>query len=583
MREDEFIFDGFNSRDDMGLYVAHVNKPIAPSISNSRQPIPGAYGDINLGNAYGNKVFTITIQFLAPSAEDYNDAVHNLANFLIRDTRDGSEYSLIFGDDPNVEYYGIFTQIPEATQIQESVNDAKFDLQFTCSDPKGYLPQQDITVDSEPFVFTPDGTGEAYPIWYITPHADIPEIAIANSTDSGDGQYIDIGNAIDPSEMDKVVDTTPVVASDPCNTMATWVKVTVPPFSMSDNVTSSNMVSHEQSISIGTTSAGLYDYGDAQKYTTYFGPMIMHEDLTDYLGNFNLKFRMHHKKSYSRAISKAEVYLVGPSQERVGRIYVEDAGQGASSTLNIFMGKEGHETQFCHHMRFGPYINKKNIKVPIVTHGNKHTVVTGKTAKSKGKTEVVYSKKTLELEDKQDKDYFNDACLEFRIQKVGLAVTITVIEFDVNTGKNLSTKILNNVKKTLSTDGDFALRTIAFYAAKWPISEDRLDPSTNKVIKTYNYGYNSIINYEVEAVLDTGSTDADGFAKIIAHKGDLIIINSETHEVVLATNGGNKSLAKNVSFGSSFPSLQGGIEQTIGISPNIPDADVKMTYRPTYK
>lgn len=583
MNEDEFEFDGFNSKTDMGLYVAHINKPVAPSIANSRQPIPAAYGDINLGTAYGAKTWTITVQFLAPTPEDYNEAVHNLANYLIRDTHDGSEYSMIFGDEPDVEYYGVFTAIPDATQIQETVSDAKFDLTFVASDPKGYLPQETIPVDGEPFIFTPKGTGECYPIYYVTPHDDVFESAIALQTDE-DGKYIDVGYAVDPTETDKVVDNTPVIVSDPCNTLATWVTPKNPPFAMSENIAGS-FDSNTNSISVKKDSkTNLYDYGDPSKYKSWFGPMLLHEDLTDYPKDFILKFRLHHRKGYARGMSKNEIYLVGPSQERVGRVYIQDESRGAMSTLNIFLGPEGKEVQVCKGMHFGPKSNKKEKKVDItIVKKGKKVTKKGKGKKGKAKTTQEWTKQVEKLTDFNNTNYFNNCFLEFAIKKVGLQMWLTVSECDADGEKN-KTKIFNNKMVELAKDADFALRTIAFYAPRWPITEDTINPQTKKPTKTYNYGFNSITNYSVESILDGASeTDTDdNVPKIIAHKGDTIIFNTETHHVTLSTNGGTKSLDPFVSFGSDYPPLMGGVEQTIGISPNIPDADVIMSYRPTY-
>lgn len=570
-----FNFDGFNSKTDMGLYVAHVAKPIAPEISNSRQSVPGMYGDINLGNGYGAKTFNITVSFLVGDDDEaYNDYIHNLAAYLIRDADEGAEYPLIFGDEPDVTYYGIFTSIPEATAISEGSNDGQLQLVFTCSDPQGYGEEINVTVDQEPFSITPEGTGTIAPVYYIVPTTDVYEVAVAY--DTTDDQYIDVGAMLDATEADTVIDTNPVLVNDPCNTFATWKTLTTPPFDMANDI-DGTFATNTNSISVKKDdSTKLYDYGDPAKHAKkWFGPMVMHENLTDAVHDFKLSFRLHHIKRYGRAISKTEVYLVDDANKRVGRIFIEDVAKGASSIMGLYLGDPGHEVKvFRGH--YGKMHNGANTgdKVTIVKKGTKK-VKTGKGSKTKYKTKTTYSSKTEILTDYHNSDYFNDAFVQFDIQKSGSDAYISahVIKDDGSLGG----AIVDNKKVTLNRD--FALLTIAYYAARYPIKEDETNPQTHKPQKTYNYGFNSITGYKVSALLDNPNADP----VLIAHAGDTIILNSESKHAYLATFGGTISLDKYVSFGSSFPTIKGGQLTNIAFSPSFDEASITLTYRPTYK
>lgn len=567
-----FEFDGIRS-DELGLLVEHINKPVSPQISNSRQSVPGMYGDINLGNAYSNKVFNITATFSA-FADDiaFNDLVHNLANFLIRDADNGGEYELIFGDEPDVTYFGSFTSISEATQLLPLTNDSKIELVFTCSDPKGYLPQQTVSFDDSPMTLTPEGTGEIYPVYTIVPKKDVSEVAVVYDTSD---EFIDVGEF---NEEENLVDTNPVLVSDPCDTLASWNTITTPPFGMSTDI-DGKMSSSTDSISVAyDENTDLYQYGTAKNHKAWFGPMVMHEKLSNPVNNFTLMFRLHHVRNYTRGQSKAEVYMVDEDGKRVGRIFLSDGAQGAAGVMGLYLGDESNETKvFYGH--FGKTKNGTNTPTQItIQDKTTHKVKTGKGKSSKTKTEVKYVKKTENLTNYHNSNYFNNSFVQFTIQKYGTDCWVTAQECDIKTGKLKKTKIISN--KKVKVKRDFSLSTIAFYGSRHHTYEDNIDDKTGKPEKTYNYGFNSITHYKVN-LLNSGKPVPEN-NEIIAHAGDMIILDSESKHATLVTDGGNSSLDDKLGI-STFPPITGGQGVTIGVSPDISDADIKMDYRPTYK
>ncbi|MCG4288395.1 hypothetical protein K9863_11910, partial [Lactobacillaceae bacterium KNUT 0156] len=97
------------------------------------------------------------------------------------------DVSITFGDEPDVQYYGKFTSLPDFQFISVGSYDATATFVFTLHDPRGFITVQDSTiklsngttisaapnelvkVTSSPFVYTPKGTGPADPIFHIIP------------------------------------------------------------------------------------------------------------------------------------------------------------------------------------------------------------------------------------------------------------------------------------------------------------------------------------------------------------------------------------------------------------------------------
>lgn len=552
MRDDEFLFDGVNSR-DMGIVVRHINKPVAPEVSNARVPIPARYGDVNQGNAYGAKTWTIEVQFLAETNQDYNDEIHRLADYLIRPNDNGKEYEMIFGDEPDVTYYGSFTAIPEAAQIQDLVNDSQLSLTFMASDPQGYGKQIEVPVTSEPFDFKPKGTGLIYPVYTLIPKHDIYELGVGFDQNMTDG-YIAAGYSIDASEAGSIADNNPVLVDDPCNTMATWIEKTGTPTYLDGVVDTAGAVeSRVNSIAIKKLDDGAkYDYGDVTAHTNeWFGKLIEHEALPTAVSDFDMTFRIHHVKKYGRAISKSEVYLLDERGKAVGVVNMADAPKGAMTTFSMKFGT-GMTKVVADKIHYGPLVNNANTR-----------------------TKVKIASQSVALTDYHNSNYFNEGFIQINMHKVGLTVNVTVQECSMDTGGYDST-IVNNRQYTLTEDEDFNLNTIAWYGAAFPIEEDK--GKNGKPSKDYNHGFNSITGYHVDKIIDPDQTTA----QVIAHAGSMILVDSQDKSVTVVDGGGTRSLNDVISLGSTFPPVKGGKTTALAFSPSVLDGDVSITYRPAY-
>ncbi|WP_225351963.1 distal tail protein Dit [Secundilactobacillus similis] len=133
--------DGFNSFKDLEILVNHVSKPIAPTITESFQDVPGRYGGVFLGNSYGEKEIDIPITIMASSRDEYNRKMDNLSKALINTHDDAdTQYPLRFNDQPEVVYYGHFTAIPTPTFINEGVQDCTLRLPLCWLTHGGFYP-----------------------------------------------------------------------------------------------------------------------------------------------------------------------------------------------------------------------------------------------------------------------------------------------------------------------------------------------------------------------------------------------------------------------------------------------------------
>lgn len=577
-----FEFDGIRAYEDLGLVVGHINWPTGTTISHSSQSVPGRYGDIPQGNAYGAKTWQIPISFQAVTDEEYMETLINITRAFTRRAEQGVSFPMRFGTMPDVTYYGTFTALPEATQISTGTNDSQLTLTFVADDPKGYKDPVTVKITDSMFEYTPEGTGEIYPIFRITPKKDMEEIGVAYGSDPT--KYVDVGYDQTVDEQGNVIDKEPVLVNDPCNGLTTWTNIAdISKINFGINgVIDGSVMSNESSISVKRSpnnTSVMYDYGDPLKHTDgkRYGPFIMHQGLPRAVKNFETDFRINHIKNYSRAISGNEVYGIDSNGKCIFRVSMQDAMQGRATRGEIQIGPEGKAIQV--YKGYKDWHNGKNYTsyVTIVKQGKAYTKNT-KGGKGKGKTSVNYYQSNVGIGNFNNTSFFNQGFVQCRIRKVGLKVWISLWKCNNNDGKT-DKYIIKNRVINLRQDQDFDFATIAWHANKTNITEDKLNPQTGKVNKQYNYGWNSITAYSVKEILDDGNGNEP---HPVVHAGETVVIDCERNETTLIHGGAVNSLEKRVSLGSTYPSLWGGQSEVIGFNVNPEEVDIEMTYRPTY-
>lgn len=340
--DDEFVvgrnYDngaiGVNSR-DLGIMVGHVSLPITPTISEMTQNVSGMYGQRWLGNNYGAKVFNIPVTVIATSADKYIKNVEQISNTLIQ--IGNTEVPLVFGAFPERTYYGHFTSIPEPAYIGQGAWDSTLTLQFTASDPHGYLVSEIGQADNQNKLdIMPLGNDTAKPIYQFNFTADSNNFGYVNSK----GESVFVGYADDTNTQDLM----PLVYNDPFEDLATLTQVknmSTQPFALANaDVTS------DGTMTLGSTGQSILNdkFWIAPKdYTgqaTMFGNLLLTKKFNvGANGNYYMSTRLIHKRYYDRAYQRIEAYILGTDGHKIGRMGMRDYGTGGLNEVYVLFGK----------------------------------------------------------------------------------------------------------------------------------------------------------------------------------------------------------------------------------------------------
>jgi len=342
----EFVFGqnfdkgmvGINSS-TLGLIIGQVPLPPAPTITENTQNVSGMYGQRWLGNNYGAKVFNIPATIIADDENDYLNKVESISNALISVSH--SEVPLRFGQYPERTYYGHFTAIPEPQYIDHSWN-SSITLQFTCSDPHGYMEQEIGQADNKnELSLMPLGNDIAKPVFQYTFKSDSNNFGYVNSK----GESVFVGYADDTNTKD----LTPLVYNDPLEDSATFTKIT-------DMSTQNWALANAQATTDGTV--GIFQgwavrnntfWTVPKDYTgqaTMFGNVLLTKKFNvGATGDWRVSTRMQHARYYNRAYQRIEAYLLGTDGHKIGRMGIQDYGTGGLTYIYIVFGKTVAEEQ----------------------------------------------------------------------------------------------------------------------------------------------------------------------------------------------------------------------------------------------
>ena len=204
------------SSSGLGIIVGHVTLPLAPTISEMTQNVSGQYGQRWLGNNYSAKVFNIPITVVANNANEYLKKVEAMSNALIQLGK--TETSIVFGQFPDRTFYGHFTQLPEPAYTDQGSWDSTLTLQFTASDPHGYLQSETGQADNQNRLnFIPKGNDVAKPVYQFAFSADSNNFGYTN----GNGENVFVGFPDDVNTQDLM----PIVYTDPMEDVGTFTQV----------------------------------------------------------------------------------------------------------------------------------------------------------------------------------------------------------------------------------------------------------------------------------------------------------------------------------------------------------------------
>lgn len=354
----DYAFDengtgGFNSDKDLEVLVNHVSKPIAPTITESFQDVPGRYGGVFLGNSYGEKQIDIPITIYPTDRNDYNRIITNLSKALINTTDDAdTQYPLRFNDQPDVVYYGHFTAIPTPTFINEGVQDCTTTLTFMLADPRGFLPQRDLKITSNEQVIIPAGNTPVQPVIHIIPKTDLYYFGYT----LGD-QYVAVGYHVDDGSTvtdadGNVTSLTPhqeLQVHDPCNSMSTWFQAGQDTHEVKiyRGENDGKATATATALMVAKDSKGHYNWGTVGKHKDFYGPVIIHQGIPKISNYWKVSMRFHHVKRMAnmRAMGKVEGYLLDSNGNVCGRMGITDYATGRYPRGYIQLGSSFNATK----------------------------------------------------------------------------------------------------------------------------------------------------------------------------------------------------------------------------------------------
>lgn len=381
---DEFIYgmdvakgiSGINSS-DLGLIVGHVNKPLAPAITDTTQTAISKYGVISQGLSYGARVINIPVTLMAESNEDYQMRVHQIANALLT-TDNNDDISIVFGDEPDVQYYGRFTQLPDFQFISQGAYEASSTFEFTLHDPRGFItvqgqeieladgtritaaPNELVPITTDSFTYTPLGTGDAEPIFHVIPKDGINTSRWGFQTDTHNGIWVGEDLA------DVKIDAKPMQFDDDTTDLSRWSLVE--PVDNGNGLYDDNLTfkldrtgrvtngkigldsNKKQSVElVGDFSDGPMPWGQ------YYGPVALSQPIGDLTGDYNAadpdkapswetEITLTHERYYNRASQQVEAILLDSNGKRRARVGIADGGNdGQAPGAFIFFGQNEAE------------------------------------------------------------------------------------------------------------------------------------------------------------------------------------------------------------------------------------------------
>ena len=461
------------------------------------------------GSSYGALTINVPIYYHAVLAVHHvgggqlaEQKIRELSAALIDPQEErGTEYPLTFDDLPGYTFYAHITQISDPEPLNDGVSDWSSTITFVCSDPRGFLEQQDWDVAdaSTTAVLPVKGNTPVGAIIVATFNKDVKTFTVLKDTGEKSTEFIQLGGDADVdsgSDGTSSDDKTRMLVNDPCTTLSTWtaIKENANPVSTINLDIDGAMASTDASLRVAKNSDGTYNFGKANTHEQWYGPGELHQALPYSPKNWKLSVRLHHSKYRAhnyRAMGKVEVYILDTKQRTCGRIGIKDVTGGGYPQAYVQIG-----SNFANGTEGKDYKNLYYGSAMSLTH-----------RKRPERVKVKYKKATKYLDNAQMVDAFSDFFGQFTLIKQ------YVKQSDGTTSINCGYSIDQwDAKKpficlpgftlvrikwltlTLDCAFDFDLGTVAFFTAKHDIAEDKAKVAYKNVFQTMS-------NYQVEELL----------------------------------------------------------------------------------
>lgn len=585
MKKYEFEYCGINSNTDLHLVMGHVALPIAPAMSESVVSVPNKYGNEYYGTSWESKVISIPCTMPSVDYDTYVQTLQNLTNVFVNlDDPAGTEYPLVFGINPDVTYYGHFTHIPTPAFMSDTVTDVQFTLEFTMSDPRGFLPKQTIKLDGAiDNKVIPAGNAPTEPIISI-----IPKRAIYYCGYALNGGQVAIGT----DDADELANPQPkytTVVNDPMNTLANVTTDSTVISPITDNGTikaQGTLASTSQSILVKVKSGTQRDWGSLT--TSWRGPIFKYtKGPTKTLQNWRVEGYLRHKKwtgsHNGRAMGRVGFLILDPNSQTIGRMEIEDYGaSGCAPHLYMAIQKPGGKFSgssmhsFC--ASYGSVALRNNNRNTTVKMHYKKTVKIKKKKKGKhGKTTVISQKKTVtktkSVKNYENTDVFSNFYGKVWMEKDGDDWSWGITRYNLKThlpykDKKYAYSARGKWHDSKGTFSKLYLGGIGGIMMEHPITEDTLSPAIK-----YHEPFLSITDLKIMQV----NTVTKFTPQYIANANDEIIVNTEDQQVTI--NGEPAGFQAS----TNWPKLNGGRVNELMFAGDIANADIQLQLTPKIK
>lgn len=550
MSEITFTFCDFNSKKDLNLIVNKIKRGFISEMGEISQEVPGRKGNIYQGTTYGAKKFEVDVTCKTDTEEQRVNWMHELSNLFV--VSDEGEFPLIFSDDPDVTYYAHISDISDPERISSTNSWATFSISFICSEPLGHYTEREEKVTENPYIFTPEGKAETYPVFTCIPKANVNKVGLAD--DKGD--YVYLSNGVNEDTQELPVNKEPIVFTDRMNNLNLWTKLSqsTVTFGLNGVVATGASFRSTQETMTPALKDGIPYFGESVD-SKWYGACYQRFLPSSY-SDFKIRVQMKFSNVYARAKSKMETYLLDPQGRRIGYIAIRDGDNSKAAQCIVQVGGVGGNSKTIYNGD-GTLVKRKEVVI-------KKTVKVGtKTVKVKGKTKKEPVTKTISLPSDGDTSSFTEFYGYVELEKRGDTYSLKIMKLTDKGQAAWPTGIKRkwtDTKKVLSNQMNLA--GLAVYGAKYNITEDKYTE-----LKKYKNAWMYFCDIKINEIKSGGNTSIK--ESPVALKGEEVVINCDTRNCSVDGESKNNLLY----IGSTFVKSEGAIPQTFAFSPSTDEAD----------
>ncbi|WP_338230614.1 distal tail protein Dit [Lactiplantibacillus paraxiangfangensis] len=576
---DDFEYAGLNSRETLQVEMGNVILPSAPAMAEQTTDIPAKYGTQFLGTDYTGRTINIPVTvYCADNQRLFNQVMHNLAGLLLSDDPDknGEEYPLVFGFEPDVTYWGHITAISDPAPINTGMFDATLTITFVQSDPRATKPQVETPLKEGLNTITVGGTARTEPVIQAVAKRDLKYIGF-----SLNGGIFGLGPETDEDQADAVQPDVRVV-DDPIATMAMWTNDSTAVSGM--QTSGSNVYQGSCEISSKSTAMMVKDFGKmpTKLGDTSYGPAYRYTGLTNALTDWRVRAGLHHIK-YSgthngRAMGRCEILLLDANGDTILRFGFVDISKGARPLLRLQLCEPGSKLakgDGTHHNLYHDYGPTGSFNHPTpqkfkVKTGTKTKTVVKKSKNKKGKVvkKTIKEKKKqyVNVVNKEEKSALTSAWIVLDITKKGNVFTWSLTQYNTKTGQPYKDAVHHLVVKGkyVDTAGKYttALGGVGAVFLKRPITED-----ISKI--KYKDPYMTVTGIQIWQHTEPAASQPT----FIANAGEEIVMDCETDSTTV-----NGRLVSPV-WSTDYPKLRPGVNNLTMVG-DLSDAQITLKYLP---